>query len=1352
MLSNFENVILDRCILLLGESKGISLYQLGLQVPDDYREEWFDRMLLSVEQNSIEPMKPLSIYKFKPVDIKEFIESPFYLDKKNEVYPVILNELIQINSGLYEECIFVGGIGSGKALDILTPIPVPLETSLTGWKAMGDLKVGDKVYGADGKPCTVTNAFDILHNRPCYELIFSDNSTLVADADHLWLTHTYTNRASKTPAKVKTTKKIFESLYTGNKTTPNQSNHAIPVCTGLDNPPITTYIDPYTFGAWLGDGSKDGGRFWTADNFIRDELAKNYLVTQGQNHPQIKFMIHGIARALRYWNVLFNKHIPDLWLRASYDQRFALLQGLMDTDGTIAKKQGVCSYTSVQYPLAVGVFELVKSLGFRATMLTKKARCHNGRLEDGSIGIKDCGVCYQISFSPQGRPVFRLPRKLEYVKSLDSFTKATTANWHYIRNVKEAVSRPVRCITVDSPDSLFLAGKSFIPTHNSTAALYTQLYQLYLLSCMKNPHTTFGLDPSSEIVIAFQSINFTIAKRGDYGRFKHMVEMSPYFKEHFPFDTKIESRLLFPHRIEVVPISGLETAAIGQNIISILLEEVNFMAVTEKSKKSVDGAEFDQAAKLYNSISKRRESRFLSSGRLPGIVCIVSSKRYPGQFTDTKEEEAKKQIAETGRSKIYIYDKRIWDVKPDSYCGVTFDIFVGDEGRQPRILGPDETIHPKDRNLVDHIPIELKHHFERDMITSLRDIAGRSTLATHPFIMNTEAIMRCMNRNDSIFSRDSVDFVSDNLEIYPENFYRTDLPRYAHIDLGLTGDSAGLTIGTITGFERVKRSEQEIGEILPNYYIDGTLEIRPPKGGEILFWKIRNTLYALRDNGLNIRWVSWDTFQCLSTNTLVWTSEGYKRAGTIKVGDVVQSRIGARPITSVFDYGVRPCLKITTTKGHEITCTGGHKLEASIGHHYEGKLYRQNWGWVKAEDMKVGDVVRIWLDGAESSPNDYVQLDASKEFRLNVKDIDLPSVLTENLALAIGIIWGDGSFNKDTMSITIKEGYGEYVRNLLVSLFGRANPVGKYGKGADVVSISSCLLTEWFEHNGLKKAEDIPDAILQSPVSVQCAFIKGLFSTDGCVGTKYKVTISNTKKKWLNYVQQFCALHFGMRSCISKNPDNSPLTVSTCYNLYFGDRHAFYTNIGAIWKEDIERFKTGVQTPQNHALWVKVASIEATEAHVVDFEVEEDHAYIANGFVSHNSKDSMQIMKQKGFFTGTLSADTSMLPYEITKSALYDGRISMPFHEKLRKELASLEVDVKRGKIDHPPNFSKDLSDSLSCVCGGLISRREIWGHFGIPPSEIPESVKYVVKDTKDTEKVAQRTYGSVPYNENTPY
>lgn len=399
----------------------------------------------------------------------------------------------------------------------------------------------------------------------------------------------------------------------------------------------------------------------------------------------------------------------------------------------------------------------------------------------------------------------------------------------------------------------------------TTCALYTVAYQLYLLSCLKNPHRMYGLDPSSEILFVFQSINGKISL-ASFRRFQSMIEGCQYFREEFPPDPNLKSKLVFPSRIEVVPVSGSETAAIGQNVMGGLIDELNYMSVTEKSKQSVDHGVYDQAVALYNSIARRRKSRFLRGGALPGILCLVSSKRYPGQFTDLKEVEAKKDPT------IYIYDYRVWDVKPrGSFGEERFRVFAGDLGRKPRILKKDEVVPDQDEHLVVEVPVEYREDFQRDIINALREIAGVSTLARHPYIIDVEAVTAGFGKHPSIFSRDSVDFVETHLLVYPKAFFRPELPRAAHIDLAISGDSAGLAIGTVVGFKTLKQlGYGETGnEMMPLLHYDAILEIKPPKNGEILFWKIREILVGLMKLGLNLRWVTLDTFQSKDTMQLL---------------------------------------------------------------------------------------------------------------------------------------------------------------------------------------------------------------------------------------------------------------------------------------------------------------------------------------------------------------------------------------------------------------------------------------------------------------------------------------------------
>lgn len=87
--------------------------------------------------------------------------------------------------------------GLGKALDVDTVVPTP-----SGWATMGDLKAGDEVFDEHGQPTRVVAVSDVLHDRECFELRFSDGARVVADADHLWRTETRRDR-TRDPQRIK---------------------------------------------------------------------------------------------------------------------------------------------------------------------------------------------------------------------------------------------------------------------------------------------------------------------------------------------------------------------------------------------------------------------------------------------------------------------------------------------------------------------------------------------------------------------------------------------------------------------------------------------------------------------------------------------------------------------------------------------------------------------------------------------------------------------------------------------------------------------------------------------------------------------------------------------------------------------------------------------------------------------------------------------------------------------------------------------------------------------------------------------------------------------------------------------
>jgi CRISPR/Cas system-associated exonuclease Cas4 (RecB family) len=298
----------------------------------------------------------------------------------------------------------------GLALD--TPIPTP-----TGWTTMGSLKKGDIVLGNDGHPTTVVNTSSI-HNRPCYQLTFSDKTTVVCDNVHLWSVGFRDRGSRDNYDKVLSTEELFKKFLELKPGSLTIKNHA-----PLELPYQNLVINPWLLGAWLGEGRED-------------------LLNK-------------------------NKQIPDQYLRSSFDQRLALLQGLMDIKGSWNPLRKRCVFVSARKHLADSVAELIRTFGVNAQRFT--------------FTDKKGFVSYRIEFKPVGFLPFQLPRKVNAVKSsfpLGSYKHSYLALRKKIRSIDVIKTTPTKCIQVDAPDSLYLCGEGMVPTHNTGKSKYLDEFQL----------------------------------------------------------------------------------------------------------------------------------------------------------------------------------------------------------------------------------------------------------------------------------------------------------------------------------------------------------------------------------------------------------------------------------------------------------------------------------------------------------------------------------------------------------------------------------------------------------------------------------------------------------------------------------------------------------------------------------------------------------------------------------------------------------------------------------------------------------------------------------------------------------
>lgn len=789
-------------------------------------------------------LKALELYKWQPVGFREFVESPEYMNAAGELWPAVMDELVEINSGKYVEVLFTGGIGCYLgSTEFLTP---------TGWKRFDEYAVGDLVAQVD--PATGQQTF-------------VQPTAIVRKPSTGWWR--WRNRRSLSMTVSPEHRVLWRTRFDPERVRVDRADTLASWHLGLKDG-VAAFIPSGFLGgqsgvdltddqlrlmvAVLADGNlhphvyRDGRRCCRVA--VRKDRKKQRIV-QLLTSCELEFKRHQASaarpteEAFWFYPPIETKSYDFLWACSAAQLRI-VVDELKHWDGLYSTIENRFHTTDRQ--AADFVQYAWTALGHECYL---RERTRPGKRKN----------LYILSTS--------LTKKLGHtLRGCDCEFIAPTEG-----EEKFCFTVPTGFLVVRENGCVFVSGNSA----KSTGAVWTNAFQLYLMSCLREPHKLYGQAKSAEMIFIMQSITATHAKTVDYARLRNMIAASPYFRNKYPFDRSLEARMVFGEggRIQIVPVSSKDTAAIGQNVIGGLIDELNYMAVVEKSKRTPDAETYDQAVAVYNSIARRRKTRFMKQGKLPGILCLVSSRKYPGQFTDKKEEEARDDPT------IYVYDKTVWQVKPDDFGVERFRVFVGDESRRPRILDADEQV--EDGRVIE-VPTEFRGDFDTDIMNALREIAGVATIARHPYIMNREAVANSFKRvPGSIFAEEAIDFVSTKLHVVKDRFYKPDLPRAAHIDLGVTGDSAGMAIGCVPTFLKLsdlrdasnhRFAGENTNQFMPLIRYDGLLEIRPPKGGEILFYKIRNVLIALRDRGLNIRWVTFDSYESRDSQQLL-RQEGF---------------------------------------------------------------------------------------------------------------------------------------------------------------------------------------------------------------------------------------------------------------------------------------------------------------------------------------------------------------------------------------------------------------------------------------------------------------------------------------------
>ncbi len=521
----YARIVRERAILRRLVEVGTRIVQLGYAGDGD-ADELVDRAEAEIygvtERRVTEDFLPLS--EIMPGALDE-IEAIGSRGGVMTGVPTGFADLDALTNGLHagQMVVIAARPAIGKALAVDTPLPTS-----SGWTTMGEVAVGDRLIGADGRPTTVVAATDVMNGRPCYEVEFSDGEVIVADSQHQWVTwdertrkaYDY-HRGPGTPAypddwatwtssrssdflyspgdrdqmrqlraaglsaaqigsafartataieqqwdrsecipsrearvKPRSTEELASTLRTR-----GQNNHAIPAVRPLCLPDAALPIDPYVLGYLLGDGDSNGSGRVACDPKDRAWLIEEFraLGCDTVEHADPgHFGVRGIRSGWRSLGLTTGKHIPAAYLRASFTQRLALVQGLVDSDGYV-DNHGAYRFSNVNKRLVDGFVELAVSLGCVPQVHCRGRRSRADRRSRESWDV----------IVPTALPLARLPRKALAARRAWKREQVS----RYIVDVRPVPSVPVRCVQVDSSDQLYLAGRSMIPTHNSTLAL-----------------------------------------------------------------------------------------------------------------------------------------------------------------------------------------------------------------------------------------------------------------------------------------------------------------------------------------------------------------------------------------------------------------------------------------------------------------------------------------------------------------------------------------------------------------------------------------------------------------------------------------------------------------------------------------------------------------------------------------------------------------------------------------------------------------------------------------------------------------------------------------------------------------
>jgi len=313
--------------------------------------------------------------------------------------------------------------------------------------------------------------------------------------------------------------------------------------------------------------------------------------------------------------------------------------------------------------------------------------------------------------------------------------------------------------------------------------------------------------------------------------------------------------------------------------------------------------------------------------------------------------------------------------------------------------------------------------------------------------------------------------------------------------------------------------------------------------------------------------------KCLHPDTLVMTESGLKRIKDVNPPERILTEEGYYKVSDVYNNGRKDIFEVITNRGYVLKGTAEHRLFIVDE---DGEFV-----WRRIKDLKAGDWVVLksgnWCGRQISLPAFKYDYKPLNDGCFKPQGIKLPQKLSVELAELFGLYMGDGSNHRDGIRFTIgfeNKELVDYIRSLSTSLFNKNLSISKYDyRSCYEVALLSIEIKKWFEFLGVYKRSArqamIPEILKNSKEDIICAFLRGLFSTDGCIRESGHITLT-TASSILAKELQIIMLYLGIPTQKTYYASTDSYQVSICAKSGFIN---FRNKIGFLVAKKQERLK-----------------------------------------------------------------------------------------------------------------------------------------------------------------------------------